>query len=290
MPGMSSSEFNIVDSSNSTTVLLIPFAEFVGSFVDVTAYSSISVATKSDVGSSFAGIQVEWSTDGITADIAPQRFTFDPFAISQDGFVVHVTVRASFYRVRYLNSNLAQTSFVLTALLRKGTPVGTVRSIDPVNTFTTNLDVLTVQAILSGVGRANNEQVQMPMMDDVDLPSDGPFIFVSPRPGKNAHLLRRTVGASLTPILLNPTPGFVERPYIQTFLNNTKRGNLYIQLDTSSGLTTSQYDYVIPPGHCWSQDSPFGTKWCGDIYGLWDEVYVNDDASTGNSLFTVAYF
>lgn len=292
MPGLSNSDINVIDSDNSTNMLLIPFATFTGVWRDVTGYSSVSVSCKSDVGSNFAGLQIEWSTNGTTADLAPQRFTFDPFVISQDGFRAHATVAARFFRIEYQNGNIGQTSFALTTLLRKGTPSATVRTIDPVNTFTTNLDVLTTQSILSGVGRANNEQVQLPVMDDVNISQgDGPYIFVSPRPTRGDNIIRFTVPVSLSPVLLNPTVGTIERGTFLSITNDVKRGNLYIRLETSTGLSPTNYDYKVLPGETWEDPGAFGSVYFGDIYGVWDEAYIHSPTvQLGNARYVVNYY
>lgn len=289
MPGLSNNDINIIDVDNSTGVLLAPFATFSGVWRDVTSYSSVSVSCKSDAGSQFAGLQIEWSTDGVNMDLAPQRFTFDPFAISQDGFRAHATVAAKYFRVEYQNSNIAQTSFALTTLLRKGTPSATIRTIDPVNTFTTNLDVLTVQAILSGVGRASPEQVQMPVMDDVNLPVDGPFLFVSPRPVRHDNLTRKTTPVSLSPVQISSNQ--FERATFLSITNRVLRGNLYIQLDSSTGLTTTNYDYKILPGETWEDPGAFGSVYSGNLYGVWDEAYIHSPTSQlGDALYIVNYY
>lgn len=289
MPGLSNSDINIVDAQNSTTALLGANAIFTGQFVDVTGYSSISLSCKADVGSVFAGIQVQWSTDGTTSDIAPQRFTFDPLAISQDGFTVHATVRARFYRIVYQNWFTAQASFVLTTLLRKGTPAGTIRSIDRLNTFTTNLDVETVQAILSGVGRANSEQVQMPVMDDVNQPSDGPFLFVSPRPTRANGLQRKNTPVSLSPVQISQNT--FERAVFISITNDVLRGNLYLRLENSTGLSTTNFDYKLLPGETWQDPGAFGSVYAGNIYGVWDEAYIQSPTiQLGKALYVVNYY
>lgn len=285
-------DVNIVSVVNSTNTPLGAFDVFTGAWVNVTDFSSISVACTSDQGSQFSGVRIQWSTDGVTSNLPEQRFTFDPLAISQGTFRVHATVAAPFFRLLYENGFQAQATFVLVTLLRKGTPTATVRTLDPVNTFAANLDVGTVQAILSGRGRFNGEQIQMVRLDDVDLPNDGPFLFVTPRPGQSDAILRRTTAASLVPVRLNTTPGAVERPYMMSIVNSVQRGNLFLKLDasSSSGLTTTQFDAMVPPGHEWHFMSKSGTGWPGHVYGVWDEVYVNDDGGVGSALFVVAYY
>lgn len=270
-------DVSLVDEENSTGALLGAFGTFTGEFKDVSVYSSLSVSCKSDVPSNFNGVIIDWSTDGISLDLAPQRFTFDPAVISQDGLRVHATIAAKFYRVRYENNFSAQTSFALEALLRKGAPAGTVRTIDPVNTFTTNLDVQTVQAITSGKGRGNAEQVQIATMDDSTF-GDGPYLFVSPRPMNADNVFRRKTTASLTPVLLNTGLTASERATFISVTNHVLRGNLYIQMNTSTGLSTTNYDFKIPPDHSWNDLGAFGSVFGGPLYGVWDELYIHSPA------------
>lgn len=289
MPGLSNNDINVVDVDNSSGVLLAPFATFTGQWRDVTSYSSISVACLSDQGSQFDGIKIEWSTNGTTADLAPQLFTFDPFVISQDGFRAHATVAAKYFRIEYQNGNTTQTSFALTTLLRKGTPTATIRSIDPVNTFTTNLDVLTVEAILAGRGRANPEQVQMPVLDDVNINQDGPFIFVSPRPALYTNKTRKLTTVSLTPV---PLIDFIrERLIFLSITNSVHRGNLYLKLEDGTGLTTTNYDYKLLPGETWEDPGAFGTVYGGLIFGVWDEAYIHSPTiQLGNAIYVATYY
>lgn len=290
MPGLSNNDINVIDVDNSTGVLLAPFAIFTGVWRDVTSYSSVSVSCKSDAGSQFSGLQIEWSTDGINMDLAPQRFTFDPLSISQDGFRAHATVAAKYFRIIYQNANLAQTSFALTTLLRKGTPTATIRGIDPKNTFTTNLDVITSQAILSGVGRANSEQVQMPVMDDVNMgDGDGPFIFISPRPVPRNNVGKKVTQVSLSPVQL--TDFSRERLTFLSITNSVRRGNLFIKLENSTGLTTETYDYKILPGETWEDPGAFGSVYSGDIFGVWDEAYIHSPTiQLGNAIYVGNYY
>lgn len=281
MPGLSPSDINLVDESNSTDVPLAALTFFTGSYTDVTSYSSISVSVLSDVPSTFSGLALQWSTDGIVNDLAPQLYTFDPTVVSQDGFTVHATVRAKFCRIVYQNSAFPQTFFTLTTLLRKGTPSGTVRTVDPVNTFTTNLDVQVTQALLSGLGLFNGEQVQIATMDDVD-PTDGLFLFTVPRPGKET-VTRESIEVSLTPVSL--TSFGLTRCTFFSITNAVTRGNLYIRLGTSTGLTIRDYDYKIPPGHTWQDPGQFGSVYPDRVYGVWDEAYIQSPAEQlGNAL------
>lgn len=282
-------DINVADPQNSTATILGSFGVFTGTFVDVQNYSSVTTTCKSDVASQFSGLQIQWSTTGITADLAPQLFTFDP-ATGLDGFTVHATVRARYMRVIYQNSFTAQTSFVLTTLLRKGSPTGTVRSVDPTNTFLTNIDVQTVQSILSMVGRASPEQVMLPLADDVNLPGDGPYIFVSPRPMRQDHIARKATAASLASVQL--TDFSRERLTFLSITNSVLRGNLYIRLGDDTGLSaTTNFDYVVPPGSTWQDLCQFGSVYAGNIYGVWDEVYIQSPTiQAGKALFMAGYY
>lgn len=286
MPGYTPSDFNVVDPANSTSTLLNPFDFFTGDWVDVRGFSSISVTCKSDVPSVFSGVSMQWSSDGINNDLPNQNFTYDPNAISQQTFRVHATVAAPFFRLIYQNESTVQTNFNLVTLFRKGTPTATVRTLDPKNTFATNLDVGAVQAILSGVGRFNPEQIQMVVLDDVNIAefpnAEGPFLFVAPRPINPDNTVRKLSVASLTAIQITNFSN--DRRTFLSITNKVQRGNLYLQLNTGTGLSPTSYDYLVPPGHTWEDPGQFGSPFSGNIFGLWDEVYIEDSSLPGTAL------
>jgi hypothetical protein len=217
-------------------------------------------------------------------------FTFDPVVVSQDGFTVHATVRGPYYRVIYENNaSDPQTFFVLSSLLRKGTPAGTVRSLDPTNTFITNVDVEVVQSVLSGAGFQNPEQIQFAQLDDTEILQLGSFLFVSPRPIPDDNINRNIVAATLIPTELSGTGQTVGATTAIT--NDVLRGNLYIQLGTITGLSTTVYDYKIPPGHTWIDHGQFGSTYVGHIYGVWDEVYIQSvPIQEGHARIVRTYF
>ena len=281
-----SGDLNVTDPQNSTTTPLGALASYTGAYRNVTDYSSVSVSCLSDVASTFSGLHLQWSTDGVNQDIAPQRFTFDPNVVSADGFTVHATVRSAFVRIKYDNSVTPQSFFTLTTLLRKGTPAGTVRTIDPTNTFTTNLDVQAVQAIMAGVGFQNPEQIQLAQMDDTDLLDQKSFIFVSPRPTVNGNLARTIVTASLTPVSIFTDSA---KRVFSSITNDVLRGNLYLKLNTSSGLSPTSYDFKVPAGHTWRDAGNFCT-YQGSIYGVWDEVYIHSPSIQAGAVVAVEHF
>lgn len=263
-----------VDAANSSSTPLGALEEFVGEFTNVSSYGSVSVTCQSDVGSVFSGLKLEWSTTGTSADLASQDFTFDPVVISQDGFSVHATVRASYVRVRYQNSVVAQSFFVLETRARRGSMSGTIRSMDPKNTFITNLDVQTVQAVMSGVGRFNSEQLLLVAVDDTDQLDDSCYLFTTPRPVRPDGFYVRELPATLTPVVLT-LAGAVERPLTLSVTNNVLRGNLYLKFNTDSGLSPTSFDYKVPAQHTWQLPPQAGTGWGGQVFGVWDEVYVH---------------
>lgn len=273
-----------ISSLNSSNTPLLALATFVGQFEYVKDYSSISVTVDADVDSTFNGVTIEWSSTGLSADIESQSFTFD----AASGLTVHVTCRAPFYRLKYENSVTGQTSFNLISILRREPPTATVRTIDPVNTFTPNLDVQTVQAILSGVGRFNTQQVLLPALDDVNIGES--FLFVSPRPGQIDNVFTKVVTATLSPAALNSTAFSFERFTFLSITNNVKRGNLYIQLRDGTGLSPTNFDYKIPAGHTWQDPGQFGTVYPGEIWGVWDELYIHSPAIQAGNARTVGHF
>ncbi|MGH7484540.1 MAG: hypothetical protein ACREMY_02905 [bacterium] len=265
MPDGFTGAVNVVDSNNSTHALLPAFGTFTGQWVDLTSYAEITVAIRSDQSTPFGGIQIQWSTDGANVNLEPQRFTLDTTSVGP-GLTIHATPHARYYRIVYTNWFTSQGTFQLTSILRVSAHGGTVRSIDPNNTFTPDVDAQIVSALLTCVGRSNPQQMQLPMGDDVSF-GDGPFLFTSPRPAKDLPI-RNAVAASLVPVQLNPFS--LSRCTFMSYTNDVVRGNLYIQLGDGSGLSPISYDYKIPPQHVWNEPSRFGSVYIGDVWGVWD--------------------
>jgi hypothetical protein len=88
---------------------------------------------------------------------------------------------------------------------------------------------------------------------------------------------------SLTPVSLTTTT--LQRGIFFSVTNAVTRGNLFIRLGTITGLTITNYDFKIPPGHTWQDPGQFGSVYTDRIYGVWDEAYIQSPTEQlGNAI------
>ena len=99
---------SIVSTANSSTASLGSNAAFTGTFEEVKDYAIVAVFVRADQASATDGLEIQWSTNGSTTDdtdtytIGPNNgrfFTFGP--------------EARYFRIKYTNGSVAQTSFKL---------------------------------------------------------------------------------------------------------------------------------------------------------------------------------
>jgi hypothetical protein len=103
-----------VDATNSTSSTLGASATFTGDWVDTLNFGVIVIGLKADQASATDGLKVEWSADGATVT------QDDVFSIPANaGKVYTFTPANQYYRIRYVNGSVAQTSFVLQSVLKK---------------------------------------------------------------------------------------------------------------------------------------------------------------------------
>jgi hypothetical protein len=104
-----------IDLTNSTTTALGVGATFTGSFIDVTGWPSIIVTIKADQASATSSVFFEFSNNGTTVHAS---FTRDyPTASISTGAAFTIPRLGRYFRVRYTNGSVAQTSFTLQTLL-----------------------------------------------------------------------------------------------------------------------------------------------------------------------------
>lgn len=254
MPGTSLENINLVDDANSFTGLLGGAGTFVGTFTDVTGYTSLTVF--------LSGTQIydlakfEWSDDGITVR-DNQNFFDDLSTVSYGGGIsASTTVRAKFYRISILNGATPQTA-VVQVLLRRGPSSG---YISPVAFFPEDADDgLTAKAILFG-RRSSGSPTYTPVLTD----GNGRLSVV--RPPNPTSNVRLAVTASLTAVDLD-TGIFGPNRKKFTVFNDTDSGTLYIRLGGPPAL--NDFDFKIPPQHTWKLDDDWYI-WGGSIEGIWD--------------------
>jgi len=100
---------------NSTSTPLGIGIAFPGVYEDSLNYNTITVGITSDQSSAADGLVIEWSDDGITL-VQDDRFTI----FANGGKVYTFSPANRYFRVVYTNGGVAQTTFSLQTILRKG--------------------------------------------------------------------------------------------------------------------------------------------------------------------------
>lgn len=254
MPGTSLENINLVDDGNSFNGLLGSAGTFVGTFTDITGYTSLTVFLSGT--EIFDLAKFEWSDDGIT--VRDSKSFFDDLnTISYGGGIsASTTVRAKFYRINILNGVTPQTT-VVQVLLRRGPSSGYV---SPIAFFPLDGDDgLTVKSVMFG-RRVSGTPVYTPVLTD----GNGRISVV--RPPNPTSSIRLTVPASLTSVNLDTGVfGFNRKKFI--LFNDTDSGILHIRLGGPAAL--NDYDFKVPPQHTWKLDDDWYI-WGGSIEGIWD--------------------
>ncbi len=105
----------LLDAGNSSAALLGVSAVFTGAWLDTLNYNTVSVGIAADQNSATIGLVVQWSADQITVT---QDDNFSIFANAGKTYTFSPANR--YLRVVYTNGVIAQTSFSLQTILKKG--------------------------------------------------------------------------------------------------------------------------------------------------------------------------
>ena len=134
-----------VSTDNSSTATLAGDAVFTGTGEDISAYSSISITSISDVVSAKSGLSMEFSSDGTNWDRK-----LAGHITAESSYVHALRVINKFFRIVYTNGAGAQASFRLQVVYhatnamplisRVGQPHATVDSIPVRQNTDVNLD------------------------------------------------------------------------------------------------------------------------------------------------------
>lgn len=130
---------------NSTTTALGSSATFTGIWEDVVNYASITVVANSDQTMT---LYADFSIDGITTDRAIQLSD----GLNGSAGIHSLTPVANFFRVRVVNSTVAQTSLRVKTLFHVAGKISfpTARISQTLNTYT---DVLNTRSVLFGANK-----------------------------------------------------------------------------------------------------------------------------------------
>ena len=143
------SGYGHVSTANSTTVNLAANAIFTGSWAEVSAYGSVSIAINASHSSAVNGVKIELSMDGTTIDSIHQ-YTRDASALPS-GDTAILPLKAKYFRMVYTNGNQA-TSFFRMQVVYRPFPAG------PTNMVATQISnsspALITRSIISGESSA----------------------------------------------------------------------------------------------------------------------------------------
>jgi len=139
-----------IDNLNTTTTLLAANATWTGTYVDASAYSTISILINSDQNSAIDGAKIQFSHDGIT--VARQVVT--TFPGNTNGAFFTLPVEAKYYRISFTNGSVDQTRFIIQTQL---TVVVTGPATIPVSAKVDDLSsVLVTRSIITGKSTDGN--------------------------------------------------------------------------------------------------------------------------------------
>jgi hypothetical protein len=111
---ISDQQASVVDLTNSSTTPLGIGGVFTGASIEVTNFSSISIAAFSDVSSASGGLSMQFSPDGVNWD---HTHNFD--VVGGVGVSYNQAAELRYFRIVYTNGAVAQSSFRLTTILKR---------------------------------------------------------------------------------------------------------------------------------------------------------------------------
>lgn len=97
-----------VSTLNSTTVTLTANSVFTGTFEEVKDFAFFSFSIISDQASATNGLEFQWSSDGVNVDR-----TETTNLLANTGRAFAIGIRARYFRIKYTNGAVNQTSFRL---------------------------------------------------------------------------------------------------------------------------------------------------------------------------------
>lgn len=103
-----------IDANNSTTSTLTSSATYTGTGTDCSNYASVAVSVEASHDSGASGMTFEWSSDNSNWDVS-EAFTY---SAASGGYSYESSVKARYFRVRYVNGGTGQSHFRVQTLLR----------------------------------------------------------------------------------------------------------------------------------------------------------------------------
>lgn len=261
MPGMSSTDLNVVSPENSFVGNLSPNAFFTGNWIDVSDYTTITVSAFAPIPPAVNdAISIDWSDDSGITQFTSSVFGSDA-ALSQ---TAHSTIHAKWARVRYHAPSGGVVGARVQTLLRKGNISG---SVSRVGLITGTPDAQDTNSITMGKTAGGNFQAVRAIPDDI-TPTD--FYLGVDKPVRRTPVFQITTLANLSSVQLDFAGiGSLTRRWLEIY-NDTVKGNLYVRL--GSAATLSNYHFKIPPQHIFvlPQSWPIYGGTGGTVFGIWD--------------------
>lgn len=115
---------NAISTKNSTMSNLTGNETFIGEWEDISQYSAMAFASKSDQASATNGIHFHWSVDGSTI-IQDEHAA----ALADTNVFRQLMMEAQYFRIEYHNGAIDQTSFELQLILMKTPSLGEVQQL-----------------------------------------------------------------------------------------------------------------------------------------------------------------
>lgn len=253
------SDINVIEPTQSFTGNLGVNASFLGPFIGVQDFTSITVTARANTPPASANaIQFEWSSDGVNLDSTT--------VFGSDGSTEQTamgTVKAAFFRLRYTAGGGGLTGARVQTLLRTG-PFNS--SVTRTGLITGSPDALVTNSVLMGKATTTFQAVKA--YPDTTLGTD--FILaVTQPPGGTALAINTNASLTSVPIDVAGLGAAARKSF--TVFNNTIRGNLYVRLSSSAASLTA-YDYKVPPQHTLTIPVSWPTyRGVGrTIQGIWD--------------------
>ena len=110
---ISDQQLSVESTGNTSTAPLGIGGVFTGTAVEITNFSAINVAVKSDVASATDGLSMQFSPDGINWDHTHN------FTVGVNGVSFAQACELKYFRIVYTNGAVAQSSFRLTTILKR---------------------------------------------------------------------------------------------------------------------------------------------------------------------------
>ena len=220
-----------VDATNSTSTPLGISGVYTGTFTDVLNYAQVAVQLTSNVASATDGWKIEWSVDG-TNVIDTDSFTF----IAGTSKIVTFGCNTRYYRVKYTNGAIAQTTFTVSSIIK---PMAMKPSSHRISDDVSSQDDgELVKAVLTGEDKEDSafHNVAVTHEGALLVKSESPIsgLFVSELL-RNSTSIDMNVDGSSTPVLFTAGPPAGKKWFISRIIISI----------TDTGMTWQKFGGIL---------------------------------------------